>query len=127
MTRIAWLLGIILLTGCTSVSPVMPAAGGAYTLTRSASTGFTSLGALRTQAYQDAQKFAAERGMVAEIIAVNEIPAGFAQWPQVDVRFRLIEAAETRPAPPITITTQAGSDAQGNPTTIQTTVETAPR
>ena len=61
--------------------------------------------------------------MVAEVISVNEVPAGFARWPQVDLRFRLVSAAarESRERP-LTIGTQAGHDAIGNPTGGEVTV-----
>jgi hypothetical protein len=67
------------LCGCTTGSTVMAASGGAYTVTRSGTTGFTPLGVLRKEAYEEASRFAASKGMVAEVISVNEVPAGFAR------------------------------------------------
>lgn len=110
--------------GCTTGSQVMPASGGAYTVTKSGTTGFTSLGVLRKEAYEDANKFARSKGMAAEVISVNEVPAGFARWPQVDLRFRLVSATERESSgktPALTIRTQAGHDAMGNPTAGEVT------
>ena len=103
----------------------MPASGGAYTITKSGTTGFTPLGVLRKEAYEEANRFASSRGMVAEVLSVNEVPAGFARWPQVDLRFLLVTAAarESGARPPaITIGTQAGHDAMGNPTAAEVTI-----
>lgn len=65
----------------------MSAGGGQYVISQSGTTGFTPLGPLRSGAYDKANRFAASKGGVAEIISVNETPAGFAVWPKVDVRF----------------------------------------
>lgn len=103
----------------------MAASGGAYTVTRSGTTGFTPLGVLRKEAYEEASRFAASKGMVAEVISVNEVPAGFARWPQVDLRFRIVSSTARESggkAPAITIAGQAGHDAMGNPTAAETTV-----
>ena len=65
--------------------------------------------------------------MVAEVISVNEVPAGFARWPQVDLRFRLVSSAERESSskqPALKIQTQAGHDAMGNRTGEEVTTTT---
>jgi hypothetical protein len=111
------------LTGCTTSSAIMPASGGAYTITKSGTTGFTPLGVIRKEAYKEATAFAATKGMVAEVVSVNDTPAGFGRWPQVDLRFRLV-AADSRAAgtPTLTVTSQSSHDAMGNPTETHTTM-----
>ena len=102
----------------------MPATGGAYTVTKSGTTGFTPLGVLRKEAYEEANKFAESKGMVAEVISVNEVPAGFARWPQVDLRFKLVSAGDRESAGKVstlTVRSQAGYDAMGNPTAGEVT------
>lgn len=112
-------------SGCTTGSTVMAASGGAYTITKSGTTGFTPLGVLRKEAYEEANRFAESKGMIAEVISVNEVPAGFARWPQVDLRFRLASSV-TRDAggksPVLTIGSQASHDAMGNATEAETAV-----
>jgi len=110
------------ISGCTTGSISMPAPGGAYTITKSGTTGFTPLGVLRKEAYEEASKFAASKGMEAEVISVNEVPAGFARWPQVDLRFRLVKEGSRTSGAALTVSSQAGHDAMGNPTDTQTTV-----
>ena len=77
------------LTSCSTSTPVMSAGSGLYVVSQSGTTGFTPLGPLRSGAYEKANRFAASKGGIAEIISVNETPAGFAVWPKVDVRFRV--------------------------------------
>lgn len=115
-------------TGCTTTSSIMAASGGAYTVTKAGKSGFTSLGSLRKDAYEEANEFAESKGMVAEVISVNEVPAGFARFPQVDLRFRLVTAADRQSggkASVVAIASQASHDAMGNATQGETTVEVA--
>ncbi len=119
---------VLALTGCTTSSGVMAASGGAYTVTKSGKTGFTPLGSLRKDAYEEARAFAASKGMEAEVISVNEVPAGFARWPQVDLRFRLVNTAARQSgdkASVLTIGSQASHDAMGNATDVETRVVVA--
>lgn len=83
------LAALTTLTSCSTSTPVMSAGGGQYVVSQSGTTGFTPLGPLRSGAYDKANRFAASKGGEAEIISVNETPAGFAVWPKVDVRFRI--------------------------------------
>ena len=64
---------------------------GEYIVSRSGDTGFTPVGKLRRKAVEDVNRYAGERGLVPEIISVNEVAAGFGVFPQVDVRFRLVK------------------------------------
>jgi len=113
-------------TGCSTGTPVVAASGGAYTVTKSGTTGFTPLGVLRKKAYKEANRFAASKGMVVEVISVNEVPAGFARWPQVDLRFRLVSSADRDSgtgATVLTIGNQSSHDAMGNATEAATTIQ----
>lgn len=117
-----------ILSGCSTGSAVMASSGGAYTITKSGTTGFTPLGVLRKEAYEEANNFAASKGMVAEVISVNEVPAGFARWPQVDLRFRLASAAARDRGvkePTVSVSTQASHDAMGNRVESETNVSVA--
>ncbi len=102
----------------------MAAVGGTYTVTKTGTTGFTPVGTLRKQAYQEANDFAARKGMVAEVVSVNETAAGFAKWPQVDLKFRLVHQGSEGVVrdPTVAVSTQAAYDAEGRPTGIDTAV-----
>lgn len=124
LISVAVFTSLLCLSGCSTSTPVMAAAGGVYTVTKTGTTGFTPLGNLRIQAYKEANEFAAKKGMVAEVVSVNETAAGFAKWPQVDLRFRLVppgtEGVTTDPT--LSISTQVAYDADGRPTTGDTAV-----
>ena len=64
---------------------------GEYIVSRSGDTGFTPVGKLRRKAVEDVNRYAGERGLIPEIISVNEVPAAFGIFPQVDIRFRLVQ------------------------------------
>lgn len=123
------LASLVLSTGCTTGTQVMAMSGGVYTVTRSGQSGFTSVGALRKQAYDEANQFAASKGKIAEVISVNETPTGFARFPQVDLRFRLITAEEQAAlakTPNLAVQGQASHDAMGRTTDAGLTVNAKP-
>lgn len=88
---IGGVVALLVLSGCTSTSGVMPFSQDTYTVVQRGQTGFTSTGALKTAAYKEANDFAQRRGKQIEITEVIEKPAGFAKWPQVEVKFRLLD------------------------------------
>lgn len=95
-----------------------------YTVTKTGTTGLTPVGSLRKQAYKEANEFAVSKGMVAEVVSVNETAAGFAKWPQVDLKFRLVRPGTEGVAsdPTVAVSTQRAYDAEGRPTSGDTTV-----
>lgn len=112
-------LFILLLAGCAIGSGIVTVGKDTYTLVQSGTTGFTPLGVLKSRAYQEANAFAEKKSKVMEVISVNEIPAGFAKWPQVEVRFRLLDtnAIVTGETRRVVETVSASSfDAQGRRT-----------
>lgn len=124
MKKLVILLSIaLILVGCTSPSSVMPMSNGIYTLTKSAPTGFTPLGTIRRAAYEDINEFARSKGKFAQVVSVNEVPAGFARWPQVEVRFRLVDERQLNLSSSPDKTTQLSMvyDSTGNPIDIQRT------
>lgn len=95
----------------------MPMQGGIYTLSKSAPTGFTPLGVIRKAAYEEINSFAKSNGKVAQVVSVNEVPAGFAKWPQVEVRFRLVDGdnLNTSSSPEIVERISSVYDSDGRP------------
>lgn len=92
------MLAVFILQGCGTNPEIFEIGPDTYTVTTVGDTGFVSLGKLKSEAYRQAEEKARQQGKVIEVISVNEVPAGFAKWPQVEVRFRLLskELAETR-------------------------------
>ena len=95
----------------------MPAKGGIYIITKSGTTGFTPLGVLRNEAFKEINRFANEKNKIAEVVSVNEVPQGFARWPQVEVKFRLVDegSRSDEKTPTIEVTGSSSYDAMGRP------------
>lgn len=91
MRTLRFLFLALLLTGCASSSGVVSIGSDTYAIVKAGRSGFTSAGALKGDAYKEAEEFARSKGKQLEVVAVNEIPAGFARLPQVEVRFRLVD------------------------------------
>ena len=91
LTPLFPLMLFILFPACTTLTPVMRTGDGEYIVSRSGDTGFTPVGKLRRKAVEDVNRYAGERGLIPEIISVNEVPAAFGIFPQVDIRFRLVQ------------------------------------
>lgn len=123
VTSIIVVILTLFIFSCTSPSIVMPMDRGIYTLSKSAPTGFTPLGTIRTAAYKEINELASKKGKVAQIITVNEVPAGFGRWPQVEVRFKLVtkEELSNKTIPTTQKSTSTVYDARGNPIDTETT------
>ena len=125
---LAFFITIFMLAGCTTGSSVMLMGNNTYTVSKSGTTGFTPLGVLRKEAYEEANEFAASKGMVAAVVSVNEIPAGFGLWPQVEVRFSLVDSSSVGAIenPTAVITSTAAYDAKGRPQDTQSAITVNP-
>ena len=85
------LVSLLFLTSCrVNMGVVMPMGDGVYTLTGNWRSGYVPLGSIRKKVYKEADTYAKEKETTFEVIAVNEVKAGFAIWPQVDLTFRLV-------------------------------------
>jgi len=69
---------------------VMPMGNGNYTISKTGGSGFVSLGKLRREVFEIANKYAENNNSVAEIVSVNETPTSVGVFPNVDLRFRLV-------------------------------------
>lgn len=102
----------------------MPMRGGQYTITKSAPTGYTPLGVIRKAAYEEMNEFAESKNKVAQVVSSNEVPAGFARWPQVEIRFKLLEEGEleSQSSPTSQRLSSTVFDASGRAIDTETTV-----
>ncbi|MBU1215853.1 SHOCT domain-containing protein [bacterium] len=89
------IIGLVFI-GCTSKSIVMPMENGVYSISKSAPTGFTPLSVIKNDAFEEVNQRAKQEDKVVEIISVNEVPAGFGRWPQVEIRFKLLTKEESK-------------------------------
>jgi hypothetical protein len=103
----------------------MSAGRDVFVVSESGTTGYTPLGALRSNAYKKANEFAQARGGMAEVISVNETPAGFAVWPKVDLKFRVNQTGSSRDGlePVERVVRHTAYDATGRATDSEIVVE----
>lgn len=102
----------------------MSAGGDVFLVSETGTTGYTPLGTLRARAYENANQFAAQRGGMAEVVSVNETPAGFAIWPKVDLKFRVNQGGTSSSLRPVQRVLQHSAyDASGRPTDTEILIE----
>lgn len=119
---IGCVLAVLIMQGCGTNPEIFEIGPDTYTVTTVGDTGFVSLGKLKSEAYRQAEEKARQQGKVIEVISVNEVPAGFAKWPQVEVRFRLLskELVESRTGGLKNRSLQSiGQNADGNVTSVE--------
>jgi hypothetical protein len=90
------LLISLVILGCTSKSIVMPMDNGVFSISKSAPTSFTPLDVIKNDAFEEINERAKKENKIVQIISVNEIPAGFGRWPQVEIRFKLLTQKEAK-------------------------------
>ena len=90
------LLISLIFLGCTSKSIVMPMENGIFSMSKSAPTGFTPLSVIKNDAFKEINERAKRENKVLQIVSVNEVPAGFGRWPQVEIRFKLLTQEEAK-------------------------------
>jgi hypothetical protein len=108
---------IVVFSQINPKSDVMPMGNGIYIISKHGATGFTPLGKLRKKAYEAANEYASQNDAIAEVVSVNETKAGYAVWPQVDLKFRLVKKSEkTASTNNTSVTVSSGYDANGQKT-----------
>ena len=70
---------------------VMPMGNGIYIISKTGSSGFVNLRKLRREAIEIANDFAKKNNAAAEIVSINETPTARFVFPNVDLKFRLVE------------------------------------
>lgn len=124
MKTIILIVTSIILVGCSTSTPIMSAGGDVFMVSETGTTGYTPLGTLRSRAYKSANEFAAQRGGIAEVVSVNETPAGFAIWPKVDLKFRVNQGGTSLSLRPVQRVLQHSAyDASGRPTDTEIVIE----
>ncbi len=85
------LLPVIFLLGCATHSGVIPDGKDSYIIILSGDGGYVSAGALKIDAYKEANAYCKKRNKQLETISENIIQAGLlSKSSEVDIRFRCI-------------------------------------
>ena len=124
MKNVILIINCIILVGCSTSTPIMSAGRDVFMISETGTTGYTPLGTLRSRAYKSANEFATQRGGIAEVVSVNETPAGFAIWPKVDLKFRVNRGGSSSGLRPVQKVLQHSAyDASGRPTDTEIVIE----
>jgi|RhiMethySRZTD1v2_1073278.scaffolds.fasta_scaffold69259_3 hypothetical protein len=67
-----WLLVLVLIAGCTSVSEVVPYGNGTYIVSASDSAGHYSSGQMRVEAAKAANDYCSKQGKKMRAVEANE-------------------------------------------------------
>lgn len=88
-----WLLPI-LMVGCASNSGVVPIGQDTFMVSRQAATGFSGTGTLKSEAFQEANKYCADQGKKLQVVSTNESqpPYVMANFPRAEIQFMCLNS-----------------------------------
>lgn len=83
---------VVIISGCTSSSGVIPDGTDSYRVMWTGDTGFTNSGTLQKSAYQEASSFCLRQGEVVETVSMDSKqsrPLG--GWPEATLIFKCVD------------------------------------
>lgn len=102
---------------------VMPMGNGIYIISKTGSSGFVNIRKLRREAIDIANEFAKKNNSIAEVVSINETPTSFGVFPNVDLKFRLVEnSKKLADSTSTTINVSSGYSSNGHLTDAQITI-----
>ncbi|MFC1866531.1 hypothetical protein ACFL0H_00095 [Thermodesulfobacteriota bacterium] len=95
-------LGLLILSGCALNSGVVPIGPDTFMVSRQAATGFSGLGTLKADAFQEANKYCISQGKHSRVINTTESspPYVLGNFPRVEIQFMCLDEKDselTRP------------------------------
>lgn len=104
---------------------VMPMGDGVYLVSQQGGSAFVSLGKLRKRAFEIANAYAEKNNSTAEVVSINETPAGNFIFPNVDLKFRLVGKSKVLndDSKNTTISVSSATNANGTATEQQMTIK----
>lgn len=79
-----------IILGCTSTPGVIPTGNNSYIMMISGQSGFIPLGGMKADAYKEANNYCLKQNKKFKPITYSEVTAGFARFPQVELKFECI-------------------------------------
>jgi len=99
MFKEVWLIFImtlLLLSGCAINSGVIPMGQDTFMITRQAATGFSGLGNLKVEAWEEANEFCIEQGKCLQVVNTrkSQPPYILGNFPRVEIQFKCLNAKD---------------------------------
>ena len=86
-----FLSATLILAGCAGVTDVVSTGSNTYMVASHGTMGWSSGGAQRAKAYQQATEFCQTKGMQMQSIGTKETPSGFGKIASGEVEFRCVK------------------------------------
>lgn len=96
MILIATLISLI---GCASTG-VVPIGPDTYMVSRQGSGGWSSVGKLKAEAFQEASAYCVSLGKQAQVVSTNDKPAGIGRLPEAEIQFMCLDKGDPELARP---------------------------
>jgi hypothetical protein len=95
--RAAMCLAVVSLLGCAGTTrQVVQTGQGTYMIASHGTMGWSSAGAQKAIAYQDANSYCAKQGKVVQTISDRETDSGFGKIASAEIEFKCVVADSTR-------------------------------
>jgi hypothetical protein len=96
------LISLIVVSGCASNSGVVPIGPDTFMVSRQAATGFSGLGTLKADAFQEANQYCIKQNKNIRVVNTSESspPYVMGNFPRAEVQFMCLEKSDaelTRP------------------------------
>lgn len=96
------LLSLLIVTGCASNSGVVPIGPETFMVSRQAATGFSGLGTLKAEAFQEANQYCIKQNKNIRVVNTSESspPYVLGNFPRAEVQFMCLDKSDaelTRP------------------------------
>ena len=100
--RYALLASLLVISGCASNSGVVPIGPDTFMVSRQAATGFSGLGTLKADAFQEANQYCIRQGKSIRVVNTSESspPYVLGNFPRAEVQFMCLDKSDaelTRP------------------------------
>jgi hypothetical protein len=88
------ILAVIGLAGCATASGVVPIGQDTFMVSRQAATGFSGIGNLKAEAFQEANQYCVSQGKSFQVVRTSEAkpPYILGNFPRVEVQFMCLDA-----------------------------------
>jgi hypothetical protein len=85
---------LFVLSGCASSTGVIPMGPDSFMISKQGASGFSSNGAMKAEAYQEANEFCAKQDKKLMPVGTHEVPSGFGRLPSSEIEFMCLSPGD---------------------------------